>query len=109
MEQKEFLEKNIFTGLENINDGFDKVDTFYFSESDFATVLERAEYFGLSIYTIEARLEGEVFGVSGHEKAKKKATDAKWYTKTFADFKKGQEGLAYAATYKVYKKRLERE
>lgn len=109
MTQTEFLEKNIFTDLENINDGSDKAHTHYFSESDFETVLKRAEHFGLSIYTIAPRLNGEPYDVNSHDDYRKKATDPKWYTKSFSEFKKRQEGLAYAATYKVSKKLLERK
>ncbi|EPR69751.1 hypothetical protein ADIWIN_4026 [Winogradskyella psychrotolerans RS-3] len=108
MKQTEFLEKNIFIDLKNINDSSDE-SIHYFSESDFATVLKKAEHFGLSIYKIEPLLEGEVFDVSSHDDYKKKATDPKWYTKAFSDLKKRQEGLVYSATYKVSKKLLERE
>lgn len=109
MEQSEFLEKNIFIDLENVNDGFDDVSIHYFSEADFATVLKRAEHFGLSIYKIEPSLEGKAFNVADHDAFRKKATDPKWYTKAFSDFKKLQEGLVYSAAYKVSKKLLDRE
>ena len=108
MEQTEFLKQHIFTDLENINDGFDTEQNHYFSESDFETVLKRAEHFGLSIYTIAPRLEGELFDTVGHDAYKKKATDPKWYTKAFSEFKKRQKDLAYTATYKVSKELLER-
>ena len=109
MEQAEFLEKNVFNDLTNINDGFDSEHSHYFSEADFEIVLQRAAHFGISIYSIEPWLNGEVFDVSGHDSFRKKATDPKWYTKAFSEFKKRQEGLAYAATYKVSKKLLERK
>ncbi|NRD23493.1 hypothetical protein HNV10_09600 [Winogradskyella litoriviva] len=109
MEQSEFLEKNVFTGLTNINDGFDSENIYYFSEADFEIVLQRAEHFGLSIYGIEPWLNGEMFDVLSHDSFRKKATDPKWYNKAFSEFKKRQEGLAYAASYKVSKKLLERE
>ena len=109
MTQTQFLEKNIFNDLKNINDGFNDEAIPYFSESDFETLLKRAEHFGLSIYTIEPYFEGESFAIVNHDTFRKKATDPKWYTKAFSEFKKSQEGLAYAATYKVSKKLLERE
>ncbi len=108
MEKTEFLEKNIFTDLKNINDGFDEETTPYFSESDFEIVLERVEHFGIGIYEIKPWLNGKLYAVSGHEDHKKKATDSKWYKKAFLTFKTRQEGLSYAATYKVSKKLLER-
>ena len=52
MEQSQFLEKNIFTDLKTLNDRFAEEGVQYFSESDFGIVLDRAEHFGLSIYSI---------------------------------------------------------
>ncbi|MBU2930092.1 hypothetical protein [Winogradskyella psychrotolerans] len=109
MKQSEFLEQHIFNGLENVSDGFEDTSMHYFSESDFDAVLKKAEHFGLSIYKIETFLDGKAFDTSNHDAFKKKATDPKWYTKAFSDFKKRQEGLVYAATYKVSKKLLDRE
>jgi len=109
MEKIEFLEKNIFTDLKNINDGFDKETIHYFSESDFEIVLKRVEHFGIGIYKIEPWLNGKFYATSGHDDYKKKATDAKWYTKAFFKFKTRQAGLSYAASFKVSKKLLARE
>lgn len=108
MTQAEFLEKHVFTDLKNINDGFDVETIYYFSEIDFEIVLERVQHFGIGIYGIEPWLNGALYDVLSHDKYKKKATDPKWYTKAFSEFKKRQEGLAYAASYKVSKRLLER-
>jgi hypothetical protein len=109
MEQAAFLEQHVFTDLKNINDGFDKEDVHYFSESDFETVLKRLEHFGIGVYTIEPWLDGKVYDLSGHGDHNKKATDARWYKKAFLTFRTRQTGLAYAATYKVSNKLLARE
>lgn len=108
MEQTEFLEQNIFTDLKNLNDGLDQEDIQYFSESDFETILQRAEHFGLSIYEIKTLLNGEVYEATGHVDHKKKATDPRWYKKAFLTLKTRQAGLLYTATYKVSKKLLAR-
>ncbi|AFL81782.1 hypothetical protein Aeqsu_2322 [Aequorivita sublithincola DSM 14238] len=106
MEQTEFLEKNIFTDLKNLNDGPDKETVHVFSESDFETLLQRVEHFGIGVYQIETSLNGEVSAVATHEDLKKKATDPKWYNKAFLTFKTRNPGLSYAATYKVSNKLL---
>ena len=108
MEQTEFLEQQVFTDLKNLNDGFDKEDIQYFSESDFEIVLQKAEHFGISIYEIKTSLNGEPHKVLEHLDLKKKATDHRWYKKAFLTLKTGQAGLLYSATYKVSKKLLAR-
>ncbi len=108
MDKNEFLEAYIFNGLEPIEVANATEGITYFSESDFGIILERAEHYGLSVYTIEARLEAEVFDTLSHDKAKKKATDPKWYTQALVHFKKRQSGLVYGATYKVSQKLLDR-
>ena len=108
MEQEKFLEQHIFTGLKNVNDGFGKDGIQFFSETDFEIVLDRAEHFGLSIYTIAPWSKDESHEASSHEDHKKKATDPKWYKKEFVTIKTRQEGLLYSAKYKVSKKLLAR-
>lgn len=108
MEQQEFLEKNVFTNLKNLNTDFKINPVYYFSEIEFEAVLQRIEHFGIGIYTIEPRFNGAPFDVSNHESYKKKATDAKWYTKAFLTSKHRQPGMEYSATYKVSSKLLAR-
>lgn len=109
MEQAEFLEKNIFNNLENLNDGFADKQLYFFSESDFESLLERAEYFGLSIYAIEAWKDKEFFGAAHHEDMNKKATDPAWYNKALKTFRMTEPGMLYTANYKVSAKLLARK
>lgn len=108
MGQTEFLEKNVFTDLKNVNDGYKEETIRYFSESDFETVLQRAEQFGIGIYEIEPWLDGKFYAVATNEEFRKKATDPRWYKKAFLTFKTRQPGLLYSATYKVSNKLLAR-
>lgn len=108
MEQTEYLEKNVFTDLKNLNDGFDEETIHYFSESDFATVLERAAHFGIGVYAIKPWFNGAFSTAVTHEEFRRKATDQRWYTKAYLSFKKGQAGLFYSASYKVSGKLLAR-
>jgi len=108
MERTEFLEKKIFVDLTNINNGPDKDTVHYFSESDFEILLKRVEHFGIGIYGMESWLNDALYGISGHEDYKKKATDPKWYNKAFLTFKIRQTGLSFTATYKVPVKLLAR-
>lgn len=109
MEQIEFLEKNVFKGLEKLKDGFEGENVPFFSESDFQVILERAEYFGIGIYGIEPWFNGELYDVITHENLKKKATDPQWYHKAFKTFKARQSGLSYSASFKVSAKLLARK
>ena len=108
MTQEDFLEQIIFKGLTNKNED-DKITDFYFSEDEFATVLKQTEHFGVSVYDIKTTLNGKYFKTVEHKTFRKKATDAKWYNREFKNLKREQEGLLYAATYKVSKKLLARD
>ena len=109
MDQEKFLEQHIFAGLKNLNDDFGRDGIQFFSEADFGIVLQRAEYFGLSIYSIETWINSEVIEASSHEDHKKKATDPKWYKKAFLTLKTSQSRIFYSAKYKVSKKLLSRK
>ena len=64
MENKyNFLERNVFKGLTNLNDGFDTETIKYFSEADFKIVLERVEKLNITIHGIEPWKDGEFFDV----------------------------------------------
>jgi hypothetical protein len=105
MTQAEFLNQKVFTGLINHNNTKDHTD-FALSEEDFATVLVKAEYYGIAIYEIKTTLHGKHYKTINHESFRKKATDADWYKKEFKHLKRLEEGLLYTATYKVSKKLL---
>ncbi len=109
MEKTEFLEQNIFQNLKNLNDGFDSDSIQYFSETDFETVLERIEQFGIGIYEMKPRLDEDFLDVKVNEDYRKKATDPKWYKRAFSDFKKQQANLKYSASYKVSDRLLNRK
>ncbi|WP_299777435.1 hypothetical protein [uncultured Formosa sp.] len=104
MTQEEFLEKSVFTGLQKNEENNDS----YFSEEDFSEVLKQCEHFGIAVYEIKTTLDGEAFKTINHETFRKKATDVNWYNREFSHLKREQEGLQYAATYKVSKKLLAR-
>ncbi|WP_343637800.1 hypothetical protein [Fluviicola sp.] len=109
MEQAEFLEQKVFNDLKNLNDGFDKSGNLHFNEWDFAIVLDRCEYFGISIYEIQAWLDGALHDTAIHEKFRKKATDSSWYKKALMTFSTRQKGLTFTASYKVSPKLLARQ
>ena len=109
MEQAEFLEQKVFIDLKNVNDGFDESANPHFNEWDFAIVLQRAEYFGLGIYEIQAWLDGTLYDMEIHEHFKKKATDPSWYQKALTTFTTQQKGLTFTASYKVSAKLLARQ
>ncbi len=106
MEQSEFLENKVFTGLKNLNEGDDNETVHLFSEADFEVVLERVEHYGIGVYKIEAWQNNELRETFAHDDFKKKATDPKWYKKAFLTLKLGQPGLSYSANYKVSAKLL---
>lgn len=109
MEQQEFLDQHVFKGLKKLKDGFEKENVPFFSAADFVIIMERAEYYGISIYSIEPWYEGEIYDVITHENLNKKATDARWYRKAFQTFESRQAGMNYSATFRVSPKLLARK
>ncbi len=97
--KNEFLDKYIFFGLENLNDGFDAVSIKYFSEADFSIVLQRIEENRIGLYGIEPWLNGEFYDVLTFEDYNAKPTDPHWYKQAFEQFKKEGKELQYSATY----------
>ncbi len=106
MNKLEYLKTKVFDGLENLNNGFDLESIYYFSESDFETVLNRIEKNRIGIYGIEPWLNGDYYGVMSVEDFNTVATDPKWYRKAFAEFKKSGEKLIYSGSYEVPKNLL---
>jgi hypothetical protein len=101
MDKNEYLNKNIFYGLKNVNDGFDAEIIKYFSETDFQIVLNRVEKLGIGVLGIEPWKNGEFYDVKTYEEYATNPTDSKWYQQAFDDFKKRDSDLQYAATYSM--------
>jgi hypothetical protein len=108
MTELEFLQTEIFKDLTNLNKKATEAKDYKFDEADFEKLLERAEYNGLGIYNITTWLKRTTFGTITHEDQSKKATDARWYNRAFLTMKTRQEGLTYAADFKVPVKLLAR-
>lgn len=101
LSQQDYLEKHIFYGLKNRNMGFDVETIHYFSEDDFAIVLQRIENLNLGINGIEPWSMGEFYDVVTFEDFESDPFDAGWYHKAFDKFRKENADLLYAATYEV--------
>lgn len=98
----DYLNENIFFGLKNMNDGFDSMSIYYFSESDFEIVIYRVEKYGIGILGIEAWLNGEFYDVKTAEDYDADSTDSKWYRKAFVEFRETTaRNLLYAASYEI--------
>lgn len=103
-EKLAYLKANVFTGLQNRNEGMDAEAIHYFSEADFETVINRVEKLGIGILGIEPWLNGDLYGVKVAEDYGGNPNDAKWYRKAFAEFKENSEmPLLYAASYQIPK------
>ncbi len=96
-----WLNKNIFTGLHNLNNGFDTSSIHYFSEEQFEIVLQRVERYGIGIYGIEPWYRGEFFDVLTCEKYGGDHSNPAWYYQAFEEFKQQNMELQYSASYHV--------
>lgn len=92
-----FLERHVFVGLKNLNDGFDAASIQYFSEQDFEIVLQRVKKYGIMVYGIEPWKDGGFYDV----KVASEYPGDHWYEAAFQYFKSKRKKLVYAATYCV--------
>jgi hypothetical protein len=99
--QSKYLDKYVFYGLRNLNDGFDAESVKYFSEDDFQIVLQRVKKLEIGILGIEPWKNGEFYDVVTYEALSNNPVDPTWYLKVFEDFKATGDTLQYAASYYV--------
>ncbi|MFT6246286.1 MAG: hypothetical protein ACJA0U_001786 [Salibacteraceae bacterium] len=99
--KNDFLDKIIFIGLKNMNDGFDAESIKYFTASDFRVVLERVEKFEMGVYGLEPWKNGNMFDVYSYDDYSKQPTDPEWYNSALNDFIATGEELLYAASYYI--------
>lgn len=99
--KNDYLNKNVFYDLKNLNNGFDAASLYYFSPSDFDIVLNRIEKLGIGISSIKTWFNNEFYEVKIVEDYGGISTDSNWYRKAFEEFKKENENLLYAASYDV--------
>ncbi|MDD3775339.1 MAG: hypothetical protein PHV08_05215 [Sulfurovaceae bacterium] len=105
MKKQMFLDTYIFAGLTDLNDGFDAKGIRYFSEEEFAIVLERVERFGIAIDGIEQWKDGNYYDCKVFELHApiecEESSDPRWYKSAFDAFAAEGEKLLYAASYEV--------
>jgi hypothetical protein len=106
LKKSDFLDKHIFYGLENLNDGFDAPSIKYFSKKDFEEVLNRVENYGIGIMGIEPWPDKKFGGVATFEETGLASTDPKWYRKAFENFVAQGVNSYFAASYFVPDKLL---
>ena len=101
MSKNEFLHQYIFRGLCDLNSGFDAESIAYFSEDEFAIVLDRIEQYGCGINGIEPFLDQKYFATEVVETNGGNPCDPAWYRGVFESFRNYRSGLEYSATYYV--------
>jgi hypothetical protein len=102
-----YLEKHVFYGLKDLNDGFDYRNNQYFSERDFEVVLERVKSLGFGIYgidTFEFIEDKRYYSCDVFEIHTSNPADATWYMTCFEKNKKRGDNIVYAASYFIPKK-----
>jgi hypothetical protein len=90
------LKKNIYIGLRNLNDGFDSETIFYFSETDFAIVMQRGIEKHVGITGIEPWYKGRFYDAVGCD-----PYDRLTQVLIFKTFQSLNLDLQYAASYHV--------
>ena len=96
-----FLDQHLFYNLVDLNDGFDVEAIRYFTKNDFQKVLERAEFFNISIFGIEPWPNKEFYDVSTYEEFNLESNNPEWYKAAFNKFiSEGVEDY-FSASYGV--------
>ena len=96
------LENTLFYGIENLNDGFDAEEIYYFSAENFGKIIDRCEKEKIAIFGIESWIDGTEDGceVNGQkEYSMYDADDPRWYRKAFDRLKADGEKKLYCATF----------
>ena len=106
--KNEFLYTHIFCGLLELKTDFDAPTIFYFSEEDFAIILDRIEHYGCGIYGIETYINNEYCDTEVFETNGGKPCDPAWYRGAFESFRNYRSGLEYSATYHMPEELLEK-
>ncbi|MFW1341069.1 toll/interleukin-1 receptor domain-containing protein [Vibrio parahaemolyticus] len=96
-----FLDQHIFYDLHDLNDGFDVEAIRYFSKSDFEKVINRVEFFGISIFGMEPWPNKQFGGVEVHEMTDYPADDSRWYRTAFKNFISSGIDDYFSASYGV--------
>ncbi|MBC8987554.1 hypothetical protein H9X96_17430 [Pedobacter sp. N36a] len=103
-----FLQKHLFHGLKDLNDGFDIVSISYFNEKQFNVVLQRVELLkDIGVYGIEPHIldqetgEFVYYAVDTFENYLTYPQDPEWYMKSFEKFKGTGEELYYSASFYI--------
>lgn len=99
--QGTYLDKKVFYGLTDLNNGFDAPSIKYFSAADFETVLNRVKEQGLGIIGIEPWKNGEFYDAVSYEEFTDHPADPGWYLMAFKSFRKRNENLQYSVSYFV--------
>ncbi len=97
-----FLNKHVFQGLTNLNDGFDAGAIKYFSQEEFEIVLERVHALGLYVGGIEAFKDKQFYKVEVGD-AYDGTTGRDWYFESLKKMKSEGIPLLYSASYYTHK------
>jgi hypothetical protein len=105
--EERYLDKYVFYGLKNLNNGFDASSIRYHSAAEFKIVMERCEKLGIGLNGIEPWIDGEFYDVITKEDLGADAADPVWYNLAFDEFVIRGVELQYSATYQIPEKLLE--
>jgi len=86
LEFNEFVEKHLYQGLTNLNDGFDSPCNYYFSKEDFTILLQRLDRFGIRVHAIEPFPDKKFGGIADPWGYSHGPDLPPWHWRAFEDF-----------------------
>ncbi|MFT6843717.1 MAG: hypothetical protein ACJASR_002501 [Psychroserpens sp.] len=96
-----FLKKNLYEGLNNLNDGFDTLSIYYFNNEDFLVLLKRAKKIGVIIHGVETWHKGKFYDVLSYNDFDANFNDNNWYFLALEKFTRTNIILLYSASYYI--------
>ena len=96
----EYLEKNLFYELVNLNTGFDNLNLRFFSATDFLIVMKRCKGLGIGIYGMESwsMHKKVLIGAKYYEQFKTYPYDGKWYFNAYNQLLDNEKEIMFTAT-----------
>lgn len=97
----DYLDKNVYKGLNCLGPGAGSPANKFFSEPDFRVMLERIDTLGIGVLGMHTHLEG-IYGMELFEWRNHEMTNREWIPFAFNRLRERGKGLHYMAVLHIF-------